>query len=149
MHTLPQKNRISFPIGFVSQLPSVSPVLQQESNVSSFVFPVQCCQILFQLPEKCVWWRSISASALSAAVVFQWHPTWPRPLPSLGAGLWLDCPVSGMSGCPCKRPRPSSQHLATPPWAPLFRICNSLQFCTSGVYSSSLLVSRGSHLLSF
>lgn len=89
MHTLPQKNRISFPVGFVSQLPSVSPVLQRESNVSSFVFPVQCCQILFQLSEKCVWWHTISASALGAAVAPPLAPCLP-PTPLLlvqGSGL--------------------------------------------------------------
>lgn len=71
------KNRISFPAGLVSQLPSVSPVLQRESNVSSFVFPVQCCQILFELSEKCVWWLAISASALGAAAA----PPVAAPLP--------------------------------------------------------------------
>lgn len=35
-------------------------------NVSSFVFPVQCCQILFQLSEKCVWWH-VSVLSMAAA----------------------------------------------------------------------------------
>lgn len=48
------KNSISFPVDFASQLPSVSPALQQESNVSSFVFSVQYCQILSQRLVKCL-----------------------------------------------------------------------------------------------
>lgn len=95
MHTLPQKNRISFPVGFVSQLPSVSPVLQRESNVSSFVFPVQCCQILFQLSEKCVWWLQSSTSALGTAAAPPVAPhLLPTPLlPVQGSGLivlWVE-----------------------------------------------------------
>lgn len=51
------KNSISFPVDFASQLPSVSPALQQESNVSSFVFSVQYCQILSQRLVKCLMTR--------------------------------------------------------------------------------------------
>lgn len=48
------KNSISFPVDFASQLSSVSPALRQESNVSSFVFPVQYCQIFSQRSVKCL-----------------------------------------------------------------------------------------------
>lgn len=51
------KNSISFPVDFASQLPSVSPALQQESNVSSFAFSVQYCQILSQRLVKCLMTR--------------------------------------------------------------------------------------------
>lgn len=60
------KNRISFPVGFTSQLPSVSPALWWECNVSSFVFPVQHCQNLSWWPEKHIWLCVTSISALLA-----------------------------------------------------------------------------------
>lgn len=62
-------------------------MLQRESNVSSFVFPVQSCQISFELSEKCVWWLAMSASALSPAVAPPVGPHLP-PAPLL---LLQDC----------------------------------------------------------
>lgn len=95
----PSKKRISFSVGFVSQLPSVSPVRQQETNVSSVVFPEHCCQILFQLSQKCVWSHVISSSALGTAEV---PPKALHRSPNLspGSGLWLDHSSSEMSGFP-------------------------------------------------
>lgn len=71
------KNSISFPVDFASQLPSVLPALQQESNVSSFVFPVQYCQILSQ--------RSVKSLMTCGQ---QKCPTFSQPPLS-----WLCCPL--------------------------------------------------------
>lgn len=100
MHTFLQKKRISFSVGSVSQLL----LLQQETNVSSVVFPVQHCQILFQLSQKYIWSHANISSALATAEAPPMAPpTSPNLSPGWGLGLiilWVKCLVSHNSPCP-------------------------------------------------
>lgn len=108
----PSKKKNSFSVGFVTQLPSVSPMLQWKTNVSSVVFPMQRCQILFQLSQKCVWTHVISSNAVGTAEAPPMAPHMsPNPFP--GSGLWLDHPSSETSGFP-KQPMPCTPAFTLP-----------------------------------
>ena len=67
--------------------------------------------------------------------LLQWHPTCPWPL-SPGAGLWLV--LWGERLVPHTTAHVLHPSMCSPPpWPLLFRVCNSFQFCTLGIYSPS------------